>query len=409
MSKQRGVIQQPWFVMAIAFFAQTAGSTVSQSVYPLMAVWQAAFSLSQGEAALPVTLMNGGQIISMILLARAIDRHGERAVVSCSMLAMAAMALITAAYARSFYALLPGLAMIGALYAAVPLGGSRAVIAWFPPDRRGLATGLLQGAVPLGSVVAGGLMPAIALWAGWRAALVALGLIGISGGLAFWFFYRGHGLTVTAKKRSEIPIRDLLRLLGRTPGYLRLLLAGIAMTSLQFALTAHIIFFLMSAFEYSIAMAAALFSLIQMAGLASRLLLPWMGDHVFPGQRIPFLAAIMTGAALATTMLAFLPPDAPNWLVSLTLVCFGVCGVGWYPLFLLQMSEMAPGSAVAATVGVGTTLCKIAMAVVPLLFGFLVDWSGYLWAWASVTLPIFALAIALWTLPRAAMLEQRAK
>ena len=129
MSGKRGVLQQPWFVMAIAFFTQTAGSTVSQSVYPLMAVWQAAFSLSQGEAALPVTLMNGGQIISMILLARAIDRHGERAVVSCSMLAMAAMALITAAYAQSFYALLPGLAMIGALYAAVPLGGSRAVIA----------------------------------------------------------------------------------------------------------------------------------------------------------------------------------------------------------------------------------------------------------------------------------------
>jgi sugar phosphate permease len=262
-----------------------------------------------------------GSCAGMILLALAIDRHGERAVVSCSMLAMAAMALVTAAYAQSFYALLPGLAMIGALYAAVPLGGSRAVIAWFPPDRRGLATGLLQGAVPLGSVVAGGLMPVIALWAGWRAALVALGLIGISGGLAFWCFYRGHGLAVASKKRSEIPMRDLLRLLYGAPGYLRLLLAGIAMTSLQFALTAHIIFFLMSAFEYSIAMAAALFSLIQMAGLASRLLLPWMGDHMFPGQRIPFLAAIMTGAAVATTSALVASPAPTVPLAALVCTC----------------------------------------------------------------------------------------
>ncbi|MDU6730000.1 MAG: MFS transporter, partial [Bradyrhizobium sp.] len=92
----------------------------------MVPIWREAFDISLAVASLAVTFMNGGQIITMFLLGKAIDRHGERIVVSLMMLGMGAAAFRCAGLATSFWTTLACMTFLGMTYAAVQPGGTRA-------------------------------------------------------------------------------------------------------------------------------------------------------------------------------------------------------------------------------------------------------------------------------------------
>ena len=138
-----------WVVLGAAVTAQTTASFVAQGVYTLVPFWQSAYNLSGASAALAVSAMNAGQVLSMLRLGSAIDRYGERKVVALTMIAMGLTAFGAARFSRSYLVLLIFLAMLGAWYASVQPGGTRAIIRWFPPQLRGMATGVRQAGLPL--------------------------------------------------------------------------------------------------------------------------------------------------------------------------------------------------------------------------------------------------------------------
>jgi MFS family permease len=381
-----------WTVLALAVGAQTAGSIVSQGVYALVPFWKAGFDLSQAAAALAVTVMNAGQILSMIGLGRAIDRHGERAVVALSMVAMGAVALLAAAVADSYPVLLALLLVLGAFYAAVQPGGTRAILRWFPPRHRGLATGFRQAAVPFGTAIAAMLLPALAIRHGWPAAVAAQGAIGIAGGLLFWLFYREEAGGGAPARPPALPLRALTTTLWRLPGFRLVLLAGIAMSAFQFTFTAHAVLFLAEELGLGLLAAAALFALTQLVGIPGRVLLPWISDRLWPGRRTRSLGA---GCVAVAIVFLSLPAGAPDWLLYAVLAALGLFGIGWFPLYILEVAEMAPKAAIAATVSIATTLCMVAMSLAPLLFGLVVDAAGYRPAWALLTAPVVLLLLPL--------------
>ena len=66
-----------WVVLGIAVTAQMTASMVSLGVYVLLPFWQSAYQLSQASAALAVSAMNVGQVLSMVRLGLAIDRQPQ--------------------------------------------------------------------------------------------------------------------------------------------------------------------------------------------------------------------------------------------------------------------------------------------------------------------------------------------
>lgn len=387
-----------WRVLAIAMSAQVAGSLVSQGVYTLVPFWKSAFNLSQGEAALAVTFMNAGQICSMFVLGRAIDRYGERIVVAITMLAMALMAVLAAYIADQFIELLLFMLVLGGFYAAVQPGGTRAIMRWFPPHRRGLATGFRQAAVPIGTAAAAFLLPMLAFHFGWRSAMLAQAAVGVLGAGLFWFFYHDDEVLETKSSAStqSIPIIMLIRILHHTPGFWPVLAAGVAMSAFQFTVTAHAISFLSEHFKVAVLAGAGIFSLAQLMGIPGRILLPWLTDHTWPGYRSRSLGWIMLAAGCSAVLLTVLPQDAPVWLVTMGFILFGLFGIGWFPLYVLQVAEMAPRQAIAATVSFATTFCMIAMTLAPFGFGIIVDWTGgYRLAWLVLVAPVFLSSLLL--------------
>lgn len=383
-----------WAVLAVAVATQAAGSVVAQGVYILVPFWRDAFGVSLASASLAVTVMNGAQIVTMFALGRAIDRYGERTVVGLAMPGMGVAMAAAAAFADSLPTLLLCMAFLGGTYAAVQPGGTRAIMRWFPPRHRGLATGFRQAAVPFGTMIAAALLPFLAARYGWHVAAWAGAAVSVFGGALFWGLYREGG-TVASKAEQPLPLRALVLALGTNRAFWPVLRLGIAMSAFQFTLTAHAIGFMADGLGLGVVLAASLFAGAQLAGIPGRVLLPWLSDWLRPGHRVQSFGIVSLLGAGAAAVLAALPAGAPVTFVAGALVVFGLFGIGWFPLYILQVAESAPRGSVASTVAFATTLCMVVMALGPFFFGLVVDHAGYGLAWALLIVPVVITALPL--------------
>jgi MFS family permease len=385
-----------WIVLGVAVAAQTTASVVSQGIYTLVPFWQSAFGLSQASTALAITAMNGGQILSMLLLGWAIDRYGERSVVALTMILMSLVALGAAGLASSYATLLVFLIGLGACYASVQPGGTRAIMRWFPPNLRGMATGVRQAGLPLGTALAAMTLPLLALHYGWRAAVCVQAAVGIVGGLLFGIFHRDDVGQVTSGKSGAVPsIGALLKMLANDAALWPILLAGVAMVTFQYTFATHVLTFLSNDIKISIVTASFIFAVAQGFGIVGRISLAWISDHLWPGKRPRSLGWTMAACALAVGMLTLLPAQTPIWLLLAVFAVVGFLGIGWYPLWLVQVAEMAPKAAMASTVSFAMTLNMIAISVMPPVFGLVVDFWGYASGWLLLATPLVLSAIQL--------------
>lgn len=391
-AKPAALDRRLWAVLSIAVGAQTAGSVVAQGVYVLVPFWRDALGVSLAAASLAVTVMNGAQIVTMFSLGRAIDRHGERLVVSLAMLGMGLAMALAAMFARGLPSLLLAMVLLGGTYAAVQPGGTRAILRWFPPQHRGLATGFRQAAVPCGTMIAAAILPFLAVRYGLEGALWFCAAVSVSGALLFWALYR-EGAASLNSATQPMNLKVLVPKLGQNPVFWPVLRLGIAMSAFQFTLTAHIIGFLSDRLALPLVLGATLFAGAQLAGIPGRVLLPWLIDRHRPGRRAQSFAVVSIVGALAAAGLAFLPPGANVVLIGILLTMLGFFGIGWFPIFILEIAESAPNSSIASTVAFSTTLCMTVMALGPFLFGVVVDRFGYGIAWAALLAPVFLTAV----------------
>lgn len=383
-----------WAVLAVAVGTQTAGSFVSQGIYILVPFWREAFGVSLASASLAVTVMNAIQIVTMFTLGRAIDIHGERRIVGIAMLGMAIAMACAAAFANSLPALLVCIAFLGGTYAAVQPGGTRAIMRWFPPAKRGIATGFRQAAVPFGTMIAAALLPFMAVHYGWHAAAWLCAGVSVAGAALFWGLYR-EGSDVAAKTERPLPLAKLSRIVGENPGFWPVLRLGIAMSAFQFTLTAHVIGFMADGLGLGLFVASSMFAATQLAGIPGRILLPWISDHFRPGRRGQSFGRVSIIAAAAAAALAVLPIGTPPPVTLIVLIILGIFGIGWFPLYLLEIAESAPKGSIASTIAFASTICLGVMAIGPYIFGLLVDHFGYGAAWSTLIVPVIATALPL--------------
>ncbi|XHE16001.1 MFS transporter [Agrobacterium deltaense] len=383
-----------WAVLAVAVGTQTAGSFVSQGIYILVPFWREAFGVSLASASLAVTVMNAIQIVTMFTLGRAIDIHGERRIVGIAMLGMAIAMACAAAFANSLPALLVCIALLGGTYAAVQPGGTRAIMRWFPPAKRGIATGFRQAAVPFGTMIAAALLPFMAVHYGWHAAAWLCAGVSVAGAALFWGLYR-EGSDVAAKTERPLPLAKLSRIVGQNPGFWPVLRLGIAMSAFQFTLTAHVIGFMADGLGLGLFVASSMFAATQLAGIPGRILLPWISDHFRPGRRGQSFGRVSIIAAAAAAALAVLPIGTPPPVTLIVLIILGIFGIGWFPLYLLEIAESAPKGSIASTIAFASTICLGVMAIGPYIFGLLVDHFGYGAAWSTLIVPVIVTALPL--------------
>lgn len=250
------------------------------------------------------------------------------------------------------------------------------------PRRRGLLMSIKQSGVPMGGILAGAVLPAVALAAGWRTSFL-VSLVVCVPVLALVVLRRRDDAAAMAEEREPHQVSRTLLL---PSGYLfGLLIAGVQVSI--FAFTAV---YLVEARGASATEAGLGVSVLLVGGVVGRLFWGWLSDALM-AHRLALLQVIAGLGAAALCALAFVP----DMLTLPVLVLLGLCSVGWNGVYIAVIAESTPADAVGRSTGTSLSLINLGAIVVPLLVGVLVHRAGG-WVVGLLTLAAISVLALVW-------------
>lgn len=372
-SHARAGIPLHWLMLSIALLAQITVSIVTQGVPILAPFIQSDLGLTRAQVGLFNSAIMAGSLISMFGAGWVVDVKGERAALIWGNLIVGAFCFTVAA-TQGFLTALLALFAAG-MGASFPTpAGSKAVMSWFPVAKRGVAMGIRQTGIPVGGALAAATLPAIAVTAGWRTAVVVSGVVCFLSVAVCWFTYRSPdgmtaGIAPGARKTQE-RIRDIL-----TRDIALLGLAGALLPLGQFALLTYLALYLKETQNIPFTTTATLLVGAQVAGAAGRVLWGLWSDRWFRQHRKPALVWASIFSTSGSLILGWLPPGVPLWLVGLIVLFFAFNTIGWHGSWIAMLAEIAGPNKQGRTLGLAMTIMYPGIIAFPPLFGLLVDYT----------------------------------
>jgi predicted MFS family arabinose efflux permease len=282
-------------------------------------------------------------------------------------------------------AVFPILFAAGLASAAGTPAGGRLVLLAFPPERRGLALGIRQTGIPVGGLIAAGLLPWIAHGHGWRWSLLVAACI--------------TTVLVVPLARSRIGAtrEPLLGDLPPQPGPARnrnvvlLTIWSCLLVSGQFAVIAFLALDLHARAGLSLATGSLFLALANGCGIVARVAWGAVSDRAIAFGRKPLLL-LLTGVGLAgaLTLLA-VPFTAPAGVLAAAAVLAGLGLIGYQGLWVTMVTEAAGPLRVGAATGFAVSFTNVSIALTPPLYGAVADAAGSyraIWAALSVVLAL---------------------
>lgn len=235
-------------------------------------------------------------------------------------------------------------------------------------DRRGLAFGLKQAAVPVATAIGGFSVPAIGLTVGWRAAFIGSALVSI--------------VAMLLPAPTSTPPRGVdgrAPRLWPVPSSLWLLTIGIALgAGAANAMTSYLVESSIRG-GWSVAQAGTFLGVGSILGIAARIVAGAAADRL-TGSGFPLVARMMVIGAFGFASFALV--DVPLFL-GLGLVLAFIAGWGYNGLFIYSVVRLHPEAPGAAT-GM-TQLGAFGGPVIgPAVFGLMITWFSFETAWIVV-------------------------
>jgi sugar phosphate permease len=234
------------------------------------------------------------------------------------------------------------------------------VFGWFPRTERGLALGLRQTSVQLGTAAGSFTLPTLAVWFSLDVALLALagGLVLSSVIAAIWL--RDPPVRQSAAPPSPPAARD--------PRIWRLGMASALMIVGQIGLTSLLVLYLYTERDWSATAAAVALGFVQLGGAAARVVAGRWSDirdeRIAPFRRLAVGAGVLLLAAAALA-------EAPDAVLVPLLMGGGVLAMSWNGLSFTAAAEISGGAQAGRAMGMQNTLMRGAGAVVPVALGAL--------------------------------------
>ncbi|MGW5860789.1 MFS transporter [Streptomyces sp. NPDC055239] len=364
-----------WVVLGIATFTQAASGFFVQGIGAMGIHLQRDLHLSTAQLGLLVSAAQLVPLVGLLVAGELLDRCDERWVVGAGAGVVAAGLLIGSA-APGYVSLLLVLLLVGAGYSTVQPGGSKSVAAWFDASQRGFAMGVRQAGLPLGAALASAALPFVAEAFGWRATLVAGGLVALLGAAAFMGFYRRPPVPAAPPRkggaRASLRSRlgERLRMV-REPYMAQIMLSGTSLLSVQCGVGILTVLHLHETASVGAGPAALVLVAVQGAGVVGRIALAARSDRGGSGRRgslVLCMAAVLMGMAVLMTPLGRSPAIA-----CCALLWLGFFGFGWYGPWVTHVTESAPPERVGFALGLAMSVNQIAIVVMPPLLGLLKD------------------------------------
>jgi MFS family permease len=294
-------------------------------------------------------------------------------------LSQLALMLCALALALGSRASVPALAIsaiaLGLGYGPITPASSHLLARSAHPDRIAFTFSVKQTGVPAGVALAGVLVPALTVWLGWKAALLAVAALCLVCATAVQPLRaaldhdRDPGARFTAST-----LLSGVRLVGAS-GPLRSMAAlSFVYSGLQNCTSSFIVAYLVEALGYGWIAAGIGLTVANLAGVAGRIAWGVVSDRYLAARRtLQVLGLLMAiGCALA----AALTPRWPAPAVYATCALLGATAIGWNGVFLSEVARRAPAGQAGTATGGSLFVTFVGSVVWPPAFGLLQRASG---------------------------------
>lgn len=319
-------------------------------------------------------VMFSASMLCSLMSGAVIGRFGAVGVVQlCLALGAAGIALITLSGVAALFA---GGLLLGIGYGPNSAASSE-ILARYTPDRfRNIAFSLKQSGMPLGSVLAGGVVILLVEPFGWRASLLGIGAVGLVGMVLMqgmkprWDSGRSTKGRAPALGSFLAPLRAVLAE-RRTR---RMCIASLSFIYIQFALSTFLVAYLYQEIGLSSAQAAGIYAAAHMAGVVARPALGAIADGLIPPVKLLGIAGLlMCSGCIALALFTKDTPVAAFYVVALLL---GSTASGWNGVGMAEVSRAIPADQVGYIMGGYLFVCFTAVVTGPLVFSGILALGG---------------------------------
>ncbi|WFE74693.1 MFS transporter [Roseinatronobacter sp. S2] len=289
-------------------------------------------------------------------------------------------AMITAAGAMviatgdSFAVTLGGILLCGAGYSLVNPAAGRAVLLWYPPDRRGTLMGIKQTGVPLGGAIGTSsamLAPAL----GWQVVIGGIGGITAICGVLFLMLPRDQSTRTVAR----MTLRDEFAAIGRlfrNPVLGRINLASGLTNGGQFILWSYLTEFLRMGAGFGLPLANACLSILHISSIGGRIFWGWLSDRAMGGDSRITLLLVAGIATLGLLGVALVTPANAVLLAPLLAVVLGVTICSATGVQMALTIQTAQPAQAGGAIGYNMLATNIGGVIAPPAFGLVLELSG---------------------------------
>lgn len=269
----------------------------------------------------------------------------------CLFLCAAGLCLVVSG---GLFPIAAGAVLIGFGYGPVTPASSHILVRTTPAHRMGLTFSLKQTGVPLGSAMAGILVPpAVVVWHWDGAALIVAGLCVVMA-LASESVRRpldaDRGAS-TAAGISRARIFAPIRMIFSLPALRDIALCSFFFGAVQLCLTTYLVIWLTRDYGIDLLSAGLMMALAQGGGIGGRLLWGWVADRL--GAPRAVLSGLGVAVGLCMLAFAFVGTSWPVPLVAAIVILAGATAIGWNGVYLAEVARLAPAG-LASTVTGGT-------------------------------------------------------
>lgn len=378
-----GTGRRRWLMLGLAMAAQATTCMYLFGIAYLLPELRTEFGVTLAEASVLVVAPGVGLMTTLILWGAVADRYGERLAMSIGLggagVLVAAVPLVDSATAVGIL-----LMAAGAAGAAVNAASGRIILGWFPANRRGVAMGARQMALPIGLALAAATLPPLAEQYGFGRALLLPAAAALGVALLVAVFVTdppdlgSDGATPAGSPYRTMPIWRVHASSG--------LLVVPQLVVATFALV-----YLVDEHGWTPARAGALLAVVQILGASTRLLAGMWSDRVASRLRPMRLLAYVNAATM--TGLAAAALAGSSVAVAALVVC-AVVTVSGNGLAFTAVAELAGRAWAGRALGAQNTVQGVAATVTAPAFAVVITQSSYSSAFVlAAAFPLLAAAV----------------
>jgi MFS family permease len=263
-----------------------------------------------------------------------------------------------------------GAVLIGLGYGPITPASSHLLARTTPKHQMSLVFSIKQTGVPLGSMLAGAVVPPLALLGNWQLSLVAVAVVCL---LCAWVS-QSLRAELDSDRQPDTRIRwgsliEPIRLVLAHRSLLTMASCSFMFSMVQLSLTTYLVTFLHDDLSYGLVAAGLALSVTQLGGIGGRVVWGYVADRWLGARRmLLLLASMMALGALAS---AFLTTDTPQAVVIAILVGFGASAIGWNGVYLAEVARRAPPGKASMATGGTLAFTFLGVVVGPPMFGAL--------------------------------------